>query len=256
MKEKEIKEELKSVSDRYYARLLEQKGFVSYKNDLLNWYKIYNGVICHFHLLVAHSRLPMLIQAWWFHPTYIPATLNLPVSWVNYDNCDEPISLYVNKVNFETHFVENGRRINVPRLPQLGAERLEEEFFPQIAQLQTRDAVYAQLKHHIQTWWAERTSDYPFANLTTPDFADMALMMNDTALFPSCIERVERSIRISRLSHSIQSAATSVTGRNTELLEAQLKALKGIEVERYIELLKMRKACFFKRYNLQDNFDL
>ena len=128
--------------------------------------------------------------------------------------------------------------------------------FPALEQLTTREAVYHQLKQRIFTWWEERTSEYPFANLTTPDFADEALIMNDTEMFPSCIEQVERSIEISRYPHMIRNAEKTVAGRSTELLEAQLNALKGIDVARYLELLKIRKTRFFTRYKLQDGFEL
>ena len=45
--------------------------------------------------------------------------------------------------------------------------------------------------------------------------------------------------------------------RSAEYLEAQWKALQGIEVEQYMELMKERKEKFLKKYKLQDkDFDL
>ena len=102
MTEKAIKTELRLYSECYYAPLLEEAGFISYRNDMLNWYKLYNGIICHFHLLVTHSRFPLLMQAWWFHPTYVPAILNLPASWTNYDEINV---LYANTAYFSSHTV-------------------------------------------------------------------------------------------------------------------------------------------------------
>jgi hypothetical protein len=254
MTEKLIKEELQGYSERCYAEILQQKGFVSYKNDLLNWYKINNGIIYHFHLLVGSCKFPVMMQVWWIHPTYIPATLNLPVAWTNFN---EPMSLYATKVLFDSHIVENGGGINIPKLPKLGAERLLSDLFPQIEKQRTRETAYQQLKQRIMNWWAGRDTEYPLSNLTTSDFADQALMVQDTEFFPSCIERVGREIQMSQYPHNMRFAETSVAGRSAALLQAQLKALQGIEVEQYMELLKERKAKFFKKYKLQDiDFEL
>ena len=81
-------------------------------------------------------------------------------------------------------------------------------------------------------------------------------MMKDTEMFPSCIETIERILPVSRYEHMQRLAETTLVWRSTEQLEAQLNALKGIEVERYMELLKERKAKFMKRYKLQDDFEL
>ena len=247
MKERDIKEELRIYSERCYAKPLLEAGFSSYRNDLLNWYKVYNGIICHFHILVGHSRFPMLMQAWWLHPTFVPANLNLPASWSNYQESNE---LYVTTALFMSHTVEPGCGINIPRLPQLGAERLYEELFPQVERLQSREALYDYRCKEIISWC--ENPKVILSNVTTPDFADEALMVGDSGMFAPCIKHVEVLLQRAQYNYSQQSPFS----RSPELLGAQLNALKGIEVEKYKELLKERKKTFMKRYKLQDDFEL
>lgn len=244
MTEKAIKEELRKYSERCYAQPLEAVGFVSYRDDLLNWYKVYNGMISHFHILVSHSRLPMMMLVWWFHPTYVPAELKLPVSWPNYCADNE---MHVNKLYFHSYTVEPGCGVNIPNLPRLGAERLDENFFPQMEQLQTREAFYKYQRENILA--RAKKPNVSLFNLTTPDFADQALMMQDTEMFEPCIKCIE--IILGRLKNSYK--PNDYFSSEAEFLKAQLKALQGEDVERYFELLKERKAGFLKKYKLRDD---
>ena len=61
MKDSEIKAELRYYSERYYANPLAEAGFLNYRNDLLNWYQIYNGVICHFHIVCFNRTFTIVI---------------------------------------------------------------------------------------------------------------------------------------------------------------------------------------------------
>ena len=259
MKEREIKEELRYYSERYYAKPLSEAGFTNYRNDLLNWYCIYNGLICHFHIICVNSRFPMLMLIWWIQPTYLPTIINPPASWNRFR---ENLWFSTARALFPANTVEAGHLMNVPRLPQRGAERLEDELFPQMRRLNTREAVYSARKEQIFADWkksnAERRwefpeSDTPIYVFLTPDFADSALIMNDTEMFPHCIDRLEKlAIPASRRFQQ----KDAVMDRSTEQLEAQLKALKGQDLEAYFELMKERKARFLKRYHLQDEFEL
>lgn len=153
-------------------------------------------------------------------------------------------------VLFSSHTVEPGCGIGIPRLPQLGAERLYEELFPQIEQLQTRKSVYESKRERIFSWLENPV--FEVCNATTPDFADEALMIGDTDMFPDCIKHIEALIPLA----SIPYPHESVFKRSPELLQAQLNALKGIEVEQYVGRLKERKQFFLKRYKLQDDVEL
>lgn len=244
MTDKMLKDELRIYSERYYAKHLEEAGFLNYRKDLLNWYRISNGVICHFHILSAHSRLPMLMFVWLIHPTYVATNLNFPASYNRYD---DPMLFYAHKIGFQSHLVEPGGGINVPNLPQRGAERLFEEFFPMVEPLQTRESVHKFWKEEILTQSKNpRTSLF---NLTKPDFADEALMMQDSEMYAPCIENIKVRLARKQFSH--------LFSRSPELLKAQLKALQGENVDQYLSMLKERKASFLKRYKLQDDaFDL
>lgn len=247
MKEKDIKAELRIYSERCYAKPLAEAGFVSYRNDLLNWYKVYNGIICHFHILVAHSRLPMFMQVWWLHPTYVPANLNLPVSWANYQEINE---LFANPVYFRSNTIEPGCGINIPRLPQLGAERLYEDFFPRLEQLQTREILYKHRREDII--FRCKRPKVILSDITIPDIADEAFVMGDTEMFAPCMEHLEALLTPAHQNYMEKNPFR----RSPELLQAQLNALKGIEVEKYRELMKERKKTFMKRYKFQDDFEL
>ncbi len=226
---------------------------MNYRDDLRNWYKIYNGVISHIHILLTFPRRMESIEfAWWFHPTYIPATLNLPLAWTQFD---DPLGHYATQFYLPSNLVECAAEIRVPNLPLRGAEYLYDVFFPQVEEMQTRELVYTRLRNREISLWEAEDHRYPLSNAITPDFADQALMMHDTEMLPYCVQALEEreipNVVRERLSE------TSLVWRRTELLEAQRKALQGIEVEQYMELLKERKEKFLKKYKLQDmDYDL
>ena len=248
MSQKTLKEELRQISECYYAQPLRDAGFVNYRDDLLNWYRTYNGVICHFHILLSFPyRLSSISFGWWFHPTYIPATLCLPLAWPQFD---EPLFLYVTEQILPSNFVKPGADIPLPNLPLRGAEYLYDVFFPQVEEMQTREVVYSRLRSREISLWEAKDRRYPLSNAITPDFADQSLMMHDVELFPHCIESVEKLIIACQ---NCTPYYPALIWRSAGYLEAQLKALQGIEVEQYTELMKERKESFLKKYKLQDN---
>lgn len=251
MVDSEIREELRYYSERYYAKPLIEAGFVNYRNNLLNWYQIYNGLICHFHIACADRVFTMLVLLWWIQPSYLPAILNPPALWGRFDDY---MRFSAERSIYEKNFVEPGHFMNVPMLPQRGAEQLEGLLFPQMRRLNTREAVYSAKRNAITSRWEKLDPETPRYNIVTPEFADAALIMNDTEMFPYCIDRVEK-LAIPA-SHRFPPRNGSVVDRSTELLEAQLKALKDHEPKPYFELLKERKQRFLKRYHLQDDFVL
>ena len=251
MSEREIKEELKYYSARYYAKPFAEAGFLNYRNDLLNWYQIYNGVICHFHIISAGNRFPMLRHIWWIQPTYLPAILNPPAFG---NKLDEYMEFSAFTSGFLHNTVEAGHFLNFPNLPQRGAEVLQEQLLPQMRQLNTREAVYIAKRKSITSDWEKLSPDTPRYVLITPEFADAALVMNDVEMYSYCINRLEKLAIPASL--RFPPKENSIVYRSTKLLEAQLKALNGIEVEEYFELLKERKARFLKKYKLQDDYEL
>lgn len=245
MKLSEVKAELQLYSEKFYAKSLEEAGFMNYRNDLLNWYKLYNGVICHFHLLATDCRYPNLILVWMFHPSYIPEILNIPASWRSFD---APYHWwrYGTTVYFRYYnYYMPGCGINAPDSLQLGAERLHEQLFPQIQQFDSREAVYLYHKDEIYS--------LPGYDQISLDFVDEAIMMNDTEMYPRCVRLLEEQtiphIRYC-LEHNKSFSLSFVYEHTVEHLEAQLKALKGIEIKSYYAIMEERKAQFFKRYKL------
>lgn len=250
MKDSELREELRFYSEQHYMKPLTEAGFTNYRNDKLNWYQLYNGLICHLHIVSADSWLPMLMLIWWIQPTYLPAIMNPPIVL---DRFELYMFFSANRAIHLENTVEPGHYMNVPHLPQRGAEWLQERLFPQMQRLNTREAVYTARRDAITSQWKTLEPDVPKYNIVTPEFADAALIMNDTEMFPSCIDRLENiNIPVTR---RIGDDGT-ITDRSLELLEAQLKALNGVDTANYFELLKERKARFLKRYKLQDDFEL
>lgn len=253
MAQKELKEELRQISARYYAQPLRDAGFQNYRDDLLNWYKIYNGIICHYHVMLTFPySMSGICFEWWFHPTYIAATINMPLASTQFD---EPLQRYLSLAGSMGAAPLPGGEILVPKLPKRGAEYIYEELLPQVVKMQTREAVYENLRNLVVSRWKHTNCEYPLSAEITSDFADQALMMHDTEMFPHCVQALEKREIPNVIREKL--SKTSMIWRSTELLEAQLKALKGIEVEAYMELLKERKEKFLKKYKLQDkDFDL
>ena len=117
-------------------------------------------------------------------------------------------------------------------------------------QLQTRESLYESRRKRIFSWLENPVFQVYYA--TTPDFADEALMMGDTEMFADCIKHLEALIPRASILYPHESAFK----RSPELLQAQLNALRGIEVEQYFALLKERKQLFLKRYKVQDGVEL
>lgn len=244
MTEKSIKEELRAYSERYCANELVKKGFTSYRDDLINWYKVYNGIICHVHLVSLTSQIPTMMMVWRIHPTYISARLNIPAVWMRLEESDiwffDPTQVQVHLA--PSTFVIGGG-MNHPEQPETATDRLIHELFPQIERLQSREKLYEFSRNKIIT--KSKDPEIPLYNLTQPDFADEALIMEDSELFPDCIKNIEIEIPRADNKHPFR--------RSPELLEAQLKALRGENVSQYLEMLKERKEKFLKQYKLHDD---
>ena len=245
MTEKAIKEKLCQYSERFYAKPLKEAGFTSYRNDMLNWYKVYNGIICHFHIVSLLSQIPSLMLVWRFHPTYVPATLNIPAVWTNFRESGG-WSFYTTEVHFQPATIVVGGQGCLPDFSTAGIEKLNKELFVQMENLQTREELYIFRRKEIISRCNDRK--IPLSSITTPDFADEALIMKDKEMFAPCIKYIETIIP--RAHH--KSMQQSAFGRSPDLLKAQLGALRGEAVAQYFELLKERKAQFLKRYKLQD----
>ena len=248
MMEKSIKEELRAYSERYCAKELKEAGFTNYRDDLINWYKVYNGIISHFHLVSYSSRLPSMMMVWRIHPTYVPAALNVPAVWMRFQD-SELWSFDATQIHLAPKSFAIFGGMNLPEQPNTATERLVNEFLPQIERLNTREELYAFRRNEKIS--RSTNKNIPIANIATPDFADEALMMKDSIMYHPCIEYIEGTIRLEN-KNSYQTGFS----RSPELLKAQMNALKGIEVEKYMELMKERKQAFMKRYKLQDDFEL
>lgn len=261
MKDQEIKEEFRYYVEKYYMEPLEEAGFTHLKNDVLHWYFICNGVICHLHFISPDGRyFAILGMEWWMHPTYLPANLRIPVVMYKYQE-PEPNEFEAETLFFKAHQVEAGHFLNIPALPRHGVEELEERLFPQVQKLKTREitreTLYAKRKEYALSLWQKSRDTMQLYEFVRPYFADQALMVRDTEMYPYCIDYLEKK-EIPNMQYEVirKYMERSVAGRSEELLKAQLNALKGIEVDHYFELLKERKAKFFKRYHLQDNYTL
>ncbi|MBR0124422.1 MAG: hypothetical protein IJM03_03655 [Treponema sp.] len=248
---KTIKEELQVYSEQYCENELKNAGFTSYRDDKINWYKVYNGIICHFHLVSYSSRIPGMMMVWRIHPTYVPATLNIPVVWMRFK---ESGLWFFDPTQAQIHLAPRSVVIyggmNRPNQPETATDRLVQEFFPLIERLHTREELYKFKRNEIL--FKAKNPKISLFNLTKPDFADEALLMKDSELFPPCITCIEKNIPYASNEH-----LQSTYYRSPELLKAQLKALQGEDVDQYFAMLKERKDKFLKRYKLQDEaFDL
>lgn len=182
----EILQGLQIASERYYSPSLQRAGFINYKDDLINWYRIENGVIAHLHIISTSSRDGVIHILFGIHPTYLPVNLAPGISHSKISGCFSNI-LFCGAIFFRYNCaVEPDVLFALPNTPSRGADRMEAVLFPLMDRLSNRSVVYQWHKVRAKNLHRIRLQEYPeyqFINELSADFADEAIVEGDESVF-------------------------------------------------------------------------
>ena len=261
MSRKYYKDELKKISEAAYAPLLEKEGFQSYRNDLLNWFRIdlKAGIVQHFHLLLMSARWCSRIMYYFgIHPTYLIAPFNPGFDFNDFGGVYSEEVLTKNFSPVPTHFTVPpwGAGINVPNTPMMGAEQLSEFFFPLFDEIKTREAAYAlHIKRRGEVLEAYKNTPHPFVRVSA-DFIDEAIYYEDRSYYEVALKSMPRAIERAKAAEILKASALAPRGakrqaaaekkgcRSVGELELQLRTLQeGTEAE-YRKHLEQREQAY------------
>ena len=146
----DIKNELMQSSAVYFAPVLTKAGFVSYRSDQLNWFRMSNDVLQHIHICLPTAAAPACVYfIYGAHSLFQWAEPNpgLYTCSASYSGLGPPL---MEPLHFGHHFSPlNGRSpiYYAEDLPQRGGERLEDTIVPLLDCLRTSEAAY---QYHIK----------------------------------------------------------------------------------------------------------
>lgn len=251
----EILQGLQLASERYYSCPLQRAGFINCKDDLLNWYRIENGVIAHLHIISTSSRDGIIHILFGIHPTYLPVNLVPGISHSHISGCFSKI-LFCGAIFFRYNCaVEPDVLFALPNTPSRGADRMEAFLFPLMDRLSNRTAVYQWHKKRAQNLHRIRLQEYPeyqFINELSTDFTDEAIVEGDESVFAPCVDLVKHELA-SRQTIRNRLSLRSISFRPESLLRAQLQALQTKDFKSYLELIRQREQRFYRKYDLKDS---
>ena len=251
----EILKGLQIASERYYSHPLQRAGFINHKDDLINWYRIENGVIAHLHIISTSSRDGVIHILFGIHPTYLPVNLAPGISHSKIYGCFSNI-LFCGAIFFRYNCaVEPDVLYALPNTPSRGADRMEAFLFPLMDRLSSRSTVYQWHKvraQNLHRYRKQRYPEYQFINELSADFADEAIVEGDESVFASCIDLVKHELE-PRQTIRNRLSLKSISFRPESLLRAQLQALQTKDFKLYLKLIWQREQEFYRKYDLKDS---
>lgn len=175
-----------------FSERLKSKGFVSYQGEGLSWYKVVNNDVLLTVYIHAFSSVVPMVPAigYGIHPLFIEAPIPQKVvvrGWID------------NEVMSRLYFPGSKKQYDkdtfvlCPPTPLLGAEVLEEKLFPLFDSICSIKDAYIFHKERYLDYASRNGLDLFSADnevITTNDFVDIAIYMNDTGLFNRCLNDI------------------------------------------------------------------
>lgn len=175
-----------------FSERLINKGFVSYHGEGLSWYKVVNNEVLLTVFFHAFSPVVPMVPAigYGIHPLFIEAPIPQKVvvrGWI-----DNEVMSRIYFAGPKKQFDQN-TFVLCPQTPLLGAEMLEEKLFPIFDSVCTVEDAYNFHKLRYLKYASQNHIDLFNAGneiITTNDFVDIAIYMNDIELFPLCLNDI------------------------------------------------------------------
>lgn len=224
----ERKEHLQNWARYYCAEKLRQRGFVSYNNEDLCWYKIVNGEVMlsvYFYIMYPMYPYPVNI-GYGIHPLFIAAPIPHKVTIRGWTDDEIMTQLRIRTNRSQTPI---DHYILAPATEQCGAEYLDKEVFPLFDQVHSIEDAYQIYKNrYIER---EKQIYHPF---TTLEFDDFAIFMNDTEIYPLCLRS-----KAKKRFHE--------TDKRYALNQSQTAVMTGGDPAQHLALLEARKKRFISK---------
>lgn len=179
---------LSQWAKKYFHPKLTEQGFVSYQDKGLSWYKVIdNSIIQTVYLFNGCSAALMPDLGFGCHPLFIPAPLPQKLTITGYGRDDVLMSIR----SFPFPLVESPESMVIhSKLPQAGAELLDEIVFPHFSKIYTLDDAYQIHREYYMKKIEAFILKKPLADfngmITCRDFIDEAIYMGDWDMLKYC----------------------------------------------------------------------
>ena len=176
------------------AELLRENGFVSYKNEDLSWYRIFNGeVLQAVYFYSGSPRVPLMLRfVFGCHPLFLEPLIPHPFS-DNGRKLRTPNEMFEMlhwsfSLNLALKMNENGLILSLPNHGE--AVMIEKYLLPLLNKVKTEKMAYERHKEII--YKSRAKTGLPYSNQVPFRLAEEAVYMGDEELYPLCRESALR----------------------------------------------------------------
>lgn len=228
------KEELQIWAERYCADKLKSKGFISYNNENLSWYKVINNeLLMSVYLFLPFGTDPLVASiAYGMHPLCLDAPVpQTPVArgWPH-----SVVFWELRGISLQS-FKETPR-LMVPRMPLCGAELLDREVFSIFDQVNSLEDAYQYFKKYFLEGRARRLNGENTHEFPSLEFVEFVVYMGDEEMYPFCLEFLKRI--------------------TLEKREPLIAAIQGGQREAYLAMLEDRRKKLVRKLNRKLGFNI
>jgi len=227
------KKHLQRYAKSVFSEKLRQRGFVSYKNEDLSWYKVVNGeILMTVYIFTAWPIIPIIPYiGFGIHPLFVEAPIPQKVSIRGISN-DEVMTTVT--LGSPVKVFDENTLVQCPISKGHGAEKLENEIFPIFDSIGSIEDIYRFYKNRYfsyKQYWNERGMEYDIN--VSGAFIDMAIYLGDTQMYPLCQRKIELMNQ--------RDLSSYWTKRDMERNQLRYYAIADGQRTMYLEKLEKRK---------------
>ena len=269
---------MQELIERYYAPLLREEGFISYKDEGFHWYRIRSNLLHKVHLPISSPVEPVCLYAGYgaiplFSWEHIAPAGSYRDYTGDFMTCDHFVPLvntltnqlfknYIGELPWDpvratqlTRYLPNGLFVQHEQTECCGAENLQGFVFPLLDRLHTPEDVYRWNKKirflqydclidesYVQkmTKRMELDETIPGMSLT---FSDECLYCLDEKLYPVVSYYLKRDLpRRAELEKRYPSKSKGLAGENEQMIE-HARVLVQIMESGDRDLFERESAC-------------
>lgn len=131
-----------------YQEFLEKFGFISYKDDLIHWYLLRNGVLFSLQIQTPYLRQPIFMQPLFFvNPLFVKTPLTLPLR----EDREEFLGISVFRLYNEWQFFHRRAPIHYPQGEHFGGAAVQERVESFLHEVQTPKDAFEKRKKFCRT---------------------------------------------------------------------------------------------------------
>lgn len=241
----------KRYVEEVFAESLEKEGFICPDNNSLCWYRIKNDAILNSIVFFSSwNKLPLAMSIGYaMHPLFVRPVHTTSIKFSNIPTDSERFR--------EQPLVGNGAlsyqqysqdiKVMVPRNSGNGLYTFENVILPKMEQATSIEACY-QVHKDIRLNYKYNDMFIKFKTISDV-FVDEAIYVEDTEVYPYCIQSIERHIQLYQERCAAEPNVRSHQD-SLKVWEQRNAAIQNGAREEYIQILKEREEanrCFLKQ---------